>query len=221
MDDQSNIRELLQYINKIKAFEQRGFRNYSAISAIVWGFLLAYAGIMDYFAYQLDNTLFHFLPWLLSSIGGFVITLVMRKGVQKVFDTPDEDSVVKGHRKASAITAFTILVVWVGVVVLIAQRLSFLINPFVALCFGSMMLYFVSKQPRSQPKKFKVAQTIPPALLLFTALVEIMLYLLVGDKYVDFYGMAIGLSFGLGMIGVGMYILNHFDPIPSSSSKII
>lgn len=204
----NDLKSFLAYIDRIQNYEKRGFRNFSALISIVWGFLLFFAGVMDYYSYLVNDPLFHFLPWVIASAEGIGFTILIRRGIQKsFFEDPFDKEMAEERenvgRKIAIATNIMVFIIWIGVFGLLSFELFFLIIPYVTFVVGLIML-LNAKIGYTSPK-LKRAAHINAGVVLVTSASTIMLYLLTGMEFVQFFGIIAGTIIGISFVTFGVF----------------
>ncbi|RMG30166.1 MAG: hypothetical protein D6732_16715 [Methanobacteriota archaeon] len=212
MDEE--VKTVLSYIEKIQNYEKRGYRNFSALITIMWGLLLFFAGIMDYYTYLINDLLFHFLPWLIASCEGIIFTIVVRKGIQRAFlddplDRENAKQKERAERRRALTTTIMIVIIWIGVFTFLALGLFFLIIPFVSLVVGLILLVNVHIGPTSP--KLRQIGSLNAGIVIATSIGILTLFILTGMRFVQFYGMIAGTILGVTFVAFGLYYSKYED----------
>ncbi len=211
MDEE--LRAVLTYIERIQNYEKRGYRNFSALISIVWGFLLFFAGVMDYYTYLVGDALFHFLPWVISSFEGILFTIIVRNGIQRAFFADPLDKEMASEKenagkKVAWTTTLMVTVIWIGVFSLLAFNLFFLIIPYVSLMVGLIMLLNVHVGHTS-PKIRRLA-FLNAGIVILTSVSILILFAFTEMRFVQFYGVIAGTVIGITFVAFGLYY-SQFD----------
>ncbi len=196
------IKQVVDYIERIQKYETRTFRNFGALSGIVWGFLLFFAGVMDYYAYKINDIFFYFIPWLIASIEGSLFMFFVVKGVQKTFGTPETR-----YRRNVKISTFIVSLIWIGVLILTIVQMFFLIIPYVTIMVGLITL-----SNARLPTHDKQRQSLMTGMfLIVVGLLQFILFVFTGTKYMQFFGLISGVSMGVSYTALGLFIILSQD----------
>lgn len=201
------IRELLQYIEKIKDFERKYKIQITAVERITWGLLLVTAGILDFvFAGYLMGYGPVFIPWALIIPVGLLMTNFLTKRTQIVEEKKEKTPFYK--------VPINIALVLVIIVVIAFSResLYFLVMPSIAIILGGAILIdnIFFQQIKYQNKQ-KIFNYLTPILTILTAVVNILGYFFITsinlelisieyNNFTLFHGVIFGFTFGIMMI---------------------
>jgi len=198
------IKEFLNYMEKIKTFEDRYKLQIHAVERIIWGFLLIIAGILDFIfsGYVFDYGP-SFIPWILIIPVGLLMTNFL---TQRTTIIEKKKEKIPFYKQPITIAfALTIIVI----AAFSNRTLYFLIMPCVAVIMGTVVLIdklFTRKI--SLPVKQEIIEYLTPILTIATAVVNLLGFFFITNINVNFlnivnsdFSIFSGLIFG-GVFGV-------------------
>ena len=200
------LKQLLAFMHRIKAFEKTFIIQKDSMNRLIWGLLLLGAGILDCMLIELqiitdEVGILTTVPWLIAIFSGLVLQLFSNRHLTNVYSIQREkESDSSGNMYL--ISGFLLM----GVLITFynANRLHYLIFPSISLISGFMSLILDREQYRENKDLIpKSSYLINPIVSLFAALIMIISYL-IDNSFFKFHGLIFGLSFG------GSFILSAF-----------
>jgi hypothetical protein len=136
------IKQLLFFMNRIKAFEKTFIVQKNTMARLIWGLLLVGAGILDFvirqMAYEVENSDYlTLLPWIIAIFSGMIFQIFSDRHITNIYSwqkSQEEDN--------SGTTFISLGFILMGVVVVVTSTpdLYFLTFPIICLISGFMAL---------------------------------------------------------------------------------
>ncbi len=200
------IKQLLAFMERIKAFEKTFIIQKDSMNRLIWGLLLFSAGILDCMLIELqiitdEVGILTTVPWLIAIFSGLILQLFSNRHLTNVYSiqkVKETDSLGNMY----LISGFFLM----GVLITFynASGLYYLIFPSISLISGFMALILDRKHyDENQDLISRSGYFLNPIMSLFAAITMIVLYLING-LFFKFHGLIFGFSFG------GSFILSAF-----------
>ena len=208
-----DIKQLLLFMNRIKAFEKIFVIQKDSMVRLMWGLFLFGAGLLDFviteMVYQTESSgVLTLLPWVLAILSGLILQFFSERHLINVY------SWEKPQKEGSKYTFFQILAfVLMPVLISFFNTIGwyFLIFPSTALIFG-FLVYVMDRKYVEAHKEIlnDKSPLLTPSLCVLAAILMILL-VLIDNAYLIFHSMVFGTAFGGGFCVTAFWNRKNLD----------
>ncbi len=196
--------QVINYIETIKSYEIRTFRDVASMINLIWGTLFIQAGVLDYIFLSNNLSIYLILVWAFPSVGGVFYWAIFSRYTKKYEKEPTVTS--KVNRRFQLIFIVITFAAWVFISLLIILQLYYFITPLVGIIFGIVITLSIIQDKDVSflhfGRKFLVYSVGVLPFLVGT--LTLILALIYGNKLVVFFGLSLGLGFGIPMFFSGL-----------------
>ncbi|MHA1966720.1 MAG: hypothetical protein ACW964_02845 [Candidatus Hodarchaeales archaeon] len=195
-----NIKQLLLFMNRIKAFEKILVIQKDSVIRLIWGLLLFGAGLLDYviteMVYQTESYgIFTLVPWVLAIFSGLIIQFFSERHLINIYSWEKPQ---KEENKGTLVQILGFILIAVLIFFFGANELHFLTLPSIALIFG-FLVYFIDRKYVETHKDILNKNSLLLIPLLCVLAATIMILLVIIDKsFYNFHSVVFGTAFGGG-----------------------
>ncbi len=200
------LKQLLVFMQRVKAFEQTFMIQKESMNRLIWGLLLCGAGILDCALIELqilteEVGILTTLPWLIAIFSGLIMQLFSNRHLTNIYSIQKE-SKLDSTGNVYLISGFILM----GILITIynASGLYYLIFPSISLISGFISLIADRKQYlEHQALIHRFSYLLNPIVSFVAAVLMILLFSL-DSTFFKYHGLIFGLSFG------GSFVLSAF-----------
>jgi hypothetical protein len=192
------IKQLLFFMNRIKAFEKTFSVQKDSMTRLIWGLLLFSAGILDYVIAEIVFKTDSFgaitiIPWGLAMLSGLIIQVFSDRHITNLY------SWEKPTAEKSSDTLFLILgfaIIAVSVLFFNNSGLYFLTFPSITLISGFMAFVLDGKYYRKNREVLNPNLNLVIPIICVLAVILMILLVIFDDSLFRLHSMLFGFAFG-------------------------
>ena len=198
--DATDLKEVLNYIQRIKNYDATQSYHLAAISELAWIFMLSSAGIMDFLIKITDSPIHDTIPWLIGSFGGAVMSVFIFSSPKFITEdtniyTKSMSSIMKG-----ILVGMISLWVLITVLVIVFGTDFILIGVTFSVALAHMFFKYKMSGPGSYDYQRFVFRDSHTVFLSLAALIDIILYLIMGSSVVSYFSLIFPGAYSLASI---------------------
>ncbi|MFX1284832.1 MAG: hypothetical protein ACFFB5_14320 [Promethearchaeota archaeon] len=190
----ADIKQLLYYMNRVKAFEKTFMIQKDSMARLIWGLLLVGAGILDgVFSSLQFFGLASITPWILAMVSGLIIQSFSDRHLTNIYSRKTQE---KGINSNNLFLIGSFFIMGVAVIFFSFAKLQYLTFPTIALISGFTALV--------QDKKYylKYEEILPKQgylmvpIVSFSAAIIMLLGNFIDPEFFLYGGLIFGFTFG-------------------------
>ncbi len=192
------IKQLLFFMNRIKAFEKTFVVQKNTMTRLIWGLLLVGAGILDFvirqMAYQVENSEnLTLVPWIIAIFSGLIFQIFSDRHITNIY------SWQKSKEEENTGTTFISLgFILIGVIIVMTSTpdLYFLTFPIICLFVGFLTLVTDNRYFKENEEILNVKHLFfIPSVCVILAVVLLLIFM-IDKSNIVFSSVIFGCGFG-------------------------